>query len=96
MLVLYLHDRLLTFIDSRIVNLGVGVFMVLGGIGQFFPSIGMYVNLRSAHHCLAHAYTIQEEDWRNPVRSHLVLAERNGDEWQESSNGKHLYVREWC
>jgi len=25
----------------RIVNLGVGVFMVLGGIGQFFPSIGI-------------------------------------------------------
>ncbi|GAB7343098.1 hypothetical protein MBLNU457_1177t1 [Dothideomycetes sp. NU457] len=25
----------------RIVNLAVGVFMVLGGIGQFFPSIGV-------------------------------------------------------
>ncbi|KIW01940.1 uncharacterized protein PV09_06779 [Verruconis gallopava] len=25
----------------RIVNLGVGVLMVLGGIGQFFPSIGI-------------------------------------------------------
>ncbi|KAK4964261.1 hypothetical protein LTR28_003899 [Elasticomyces elasticus] len=25
----------------RMVNLAVGVFMVLGGIGQFFPSIGV-------------------------------------------------------
>jgi hypothetical protein len=24
------------FVDSRIVNLGIGVFMVLGGIAQFF------------------------------------------------------------
>lgn len=27
---------------SRIVNMAVGVFMILGGIGQFWPSIAMY------------------------------------------------------
>jgi len=28
--------------SSRIVNLAVGVFMILGGISQFFPSFAMY------------------------------------------------------
>ena len=32
-------SRLLTRARSRIVNLTVAVFLILGGIGQFFPGI---------------------------------------------------------
>ncbi len=31
-----------SFYNSRLVNLAVGVFMILGGIGQFFPHVEMY------------------------------------------------------
>lgn len=37
----------LTGLRSRIVNLGVGVLMVLGGIAQFFP-LGLYVTSSSS------------------------------------------------
>ena len=35
--------------NSRMVNLAVGVFMVLGGLGQFFPHIEMYESLGPIH-----------------------------------------------
>ncbi len=64
------------FLHSRLVNLAVGVFMILGGIGQFFPHIEMYaLPIRtSGRHSVAPSLRSHSQDAHEVHSQNVIIA----------------------